>query len=384
MAYDFDRIIDRRRSDSLKWTARAGKDVLPLWVADMDFQPAPEVLQAIRERVQHGIFGYAKEPESLFAALIDWLEERHGWVTSREWMLHAPGVVPSIVFAIHAFSSPGDKVVIQPPVYHPFRSCILENGRQLVENPLRIAGNGYEMDLDMLDRQIDARTRMVVLCSPHNPVGRLWSREELYRLAEVCAVHDVVLVSDEIHMDFAMGDRKHVPIARVGGRAAEISVTLVSATKTFNIAGLGESFAIIPNPELRRKFSAAQRCLFPGLPNALSLVAQEAAFRFGGPWLDELLAYLRGNYDLLVTRVRERLPAVGVFPLEGTYLAWLDMRRLGLPDQEITRRLLDVGGVWLDEGAKFGTGGQGFQRLNLACPRSILNEAIDRIVKALA
>jgi cysteine-S-conjugate beta-lyase len=386
MGHDFDRVRERGGTSSLKWDTgprQAGRGgPLPLWVADMDFEGPPEVRAAVERRAAHGIFGYTVEPDSLFEAAAGWLSRRHGWRVQRDWMLCAPGVVPSIALAIQAFTAPGERVVIQPPVYHPFASCIRSAGRVVAENPLLLNGTRYEMDLDGLERMLDGKTRLLILCSPHNPVGRVWGGEELSRLAGICARRGVVLVSDEIHLDIVMDGFRHRPTASVSAEAAGATVMLFGPTKTFNIAGLGGSFAVIADEALRARFLAARRTLSPGLPNPLSLAGQEAAYRHGEGWLSAVLAYIRGNFEHLCAFTRARLPRVAVFPLEATYLAWLDMRALGVPDAELRRRLLEDAGVWLDEGVKFGSGGEGFQRLNLACPRAILTEALERLARA--
>ncbi len=386
MAYDFDSVIDRRGTSSLKWDYEQrfahATGLLPLWVADMDFRAPEVILEAMRRRVEHGVFGYTLEPESWYEAAAAWQARRHGWQVKREWMITSPGVIPSLAATILALTGPGDGVVVQPPVYNPFAIRTRATGRSVIENPLRLAGTRWEMDLEGLERAIDERTRLLVLCSPHNPVGRVWERETLARLASICARRGVVIVSDEIHGDLAMPGFRHVPLASVSDEAAACSVTLVSATKTFNLAGMGGALAIVPDRVLRAKVDAQHHALFAGAANAAAVDATEAAWRQGEAWLDELLAYLDGNARFLAASLREKLPAVGVFPLEGTYLPLLDMRRLGLPDAEINRRLLHVAHVWLNDGAGFGSGGQGFQRINIACPRALLAQGVDAIAAA--
>lgn len=385
---NLDRIIDRRGWSSLKWDFQkrlaGAENLLPLWVADMDFPAPPEVLAALRLRVEHGVFGYTLEPESWFEAAAAWTRARHGWELGREWLLACPGVVPAINLAILAFTQPGERVVIQPPVYFPFQACIRHNGREVLENPLGLEGGRYVMDLDSLQRALDARTRLLILCSPHNPVSRVWRREELEGLAEVCLRRELVVVSDEIHCDLVLPGHRHLPTAALCGEIARRTVTLLSATKTFNLAGLGGSLAVIPDPELRRRFRAAKEALWTGAANACSVTASEAAWRHGTPWLEQVLAYVAGNYRYLVDFLSARLPAAGVFPLEGTYLAWLDFRALGFSDDELKERILRRARVWLDDGPMFGTGGRGFQRLNLACPRATLAEALERMARALS
>lgn len=382
MAYDFDTIVNRHGTSSVKWdfeeefTGMTG--LLPLWVADMDFPVPPEIMSAIRRRVDHPIFGYVREPVSYYEAARAWLGRRHNWDVPLEWMVPSPGVIPSIAAAILAFTQPGEGIVIQPPVYHPFAMRVKSNGRRVVENPLVVRDGAWHMDLDGLEKVIDRGTRMLILCSPHNPVGRVWQRETLTRLAETCRTHGVLIVSDEIHYDLVMRGYRHTPMGSISGISAD-TVTLVAATKTFNIAGLGGSLAVIPD-ELRRKaFQTQQYAIFSGAANAVAVAASEAAWRDGEKWLEELLVYIKGNYDFLKGFLEAGVPAVKVFPLEGTYLALLDMRGLGLTDPTLKERLLRDARVWLDEGTKFGQGGGRMQRLNLACPRSVLTEALRRI-----
>jgi cystathionine beta-lyase len=388
MAYDFDRIVDRRGTSSLKWdygerfTGMAG--LLPMWVADMDFEAPPEIVDALTRRVAHGIFGYTIEPESYFEAAAGWLQRRHGWEVKRAWMTSSPGVIPSLAAAILGLTAPGDRIVIQPPVYYPFALRVGANGRRIVENPLRLAGARWEMDLEGLAGVVDADTRMLILCSPHNPVCRVWDRETLEGVSDFCVRRGIVIVSDEIHNDLVMSGSRHIPIASLSEAAAANSITLISATKTFNLAGLGGSLAIVPDDGLRTRFDAAQRAIFSGVANAPAVAAAEAAWRLGERWLDELLAYVQGNYGLVTRFLADKIPAVKASPLEGTYLAWLDMRGLKLSDEQVKEKLQREAGVWLDEGRMFGRGGEGFQRLNLACPRSILSNALERMAHAFA
>jgi cystathionine beta-lyase len=385
---NLDRLIDRRGTASLKWDFQnhlAGEEeLLPLWVADMDFPAPREVRAALRRRVRHPVFGYTLEPESWFQAAAAWMRSRHGWDLEREWLLPCPGVVPALTLAILAFTAPGESVVIQPPVYYPFAACIRNNGREVLENPLRLEGGGYALDLEQLERSITPRTRLLLLCSPHNPVARVWRREELAGLAEVCLRHRLIVVSDEIHCDLVLPGHRHLPTAALSEEVARRTVTLLSATKTFNLAGLGGSLAVIPDPGLRRRFRAAKEALWTSVANACSVAAAEAAWRHGAPWLERVLDYVAGNYRFLAEFLADSLPASRVFPLEGTYLAWLDFRALGLSDEELKQRILHRARVWLDDGPMFGSGGRGFQRLNLACPRTILREALRRLARALS
>jgi cysteine-S-conjugate beta-lyase len=388
MAFDFDTVVDRLGSGSVKWdfqeTFTGMNGLLPLWVADMDFRVSPDIVNAIRHRVDHGIFGYVRESEAYFQAAAAWLERRHAWRVQREWMVPSPAVLPGLSAAILAFTHPGDGIVIQPPVYYPFAMRVRSNGRRIVDNPLVIRNGSWQMDLDGLEKVIDEGTRMLVLCSPHNPVGRVWERETLARLADICRARGVLVVSDEIHCDLVMAGHRHVPIASISPESAANTVTLVAATKTFNLAGLGGSLSIVADKDLRAKFETVQRAVFSGASNSLALAASEAGWLHGEPWLEDLLVYIEGNYDVLRRFLSERLPGIRVFPLEGTYLAFLDMRSFGLDDASLKARLLTDARVWLDEGVKFGQGGEGMQRLNLACPRSVLANALERLETTFA
>jgi len=341
------------------------------------------VIEALGRRVEHGVFGYTLEPESYFQAAMSWMLERHGWRLEREWLLPSPGVVPSITLAILAFSQPGDEVILQPPVYYPFARSVERNERTALENPLVLAGDRYRMNLEALERRIGPRTRLAILCSPHNPVGRVWEREELLRFGELCLRRGLIILSDEIHADLVLPGFRHLPLASLSSELAGFTVTFFSATKSFNLAGLGGSLTVIPDPNLRSRFKSMKDRLWTGLANPFSVAAAEAAWRHGGPWLERLLAYIQDNWEFLVGFLAERLPACRVMPLEGTYLAWIDFRGLGLTDRQLKERLLQKAGVWLDEGPMFGAGGSGFQRLNLACPRSTLRKALERIAGAL-
>ncbi len=387
MGYDFDTIIERRGTSSLKWDftqrfAPGRSGLLPLWVADMDFPAPREIQEAIQARVDHGVFGYTLEPDSWFDAAAAWLQRRHGWTVPREWMLPTPGVIPGLVAAILALTEPGDGVVIQPPVYYPFPLRIRGNGRRVVENPLRLTGSRWDMDLDGLERAIDSGTRMLVLCSPHNPVARVWEPDTLRRLAAICAARGVVIASDEIHCDLTMPGFRHVPIATVSPEAASISVTLLSATKTFNLAGLGGALSVVPDPRLRARLEKGHSAIFAGPANAIAVVATEAAWRRGDAWLDELRAYVQANFHYMTAFFADTMPVVKAFPLEGSYLALLDMRGLGMNDQRLNDILLGTAKVWFDEGPIFGRGGEGLQRINLACPRRILDECLTRMARA--
>lgn len=391
MTYDFDTLYDRGATDSLKWAdreARCGsEDAIPLWVADMDFACPPEVARAVQARAAHPIYGYPVRSESYYQAVCAWMERRHGWKIKPEWLVYVPGVVPALNFAVHAFTRPGDGVVIQPPVYYPFRKSILENGRRLLENPLVRRGDRYEMDLQGLKKAADSGAKLLILCSPHNPVGRVWEKRELEDLAEVCLTRDILLVSDEIHFDLVLGrqeGRRHTCAASISEEIARRTITLTAPNKTFNIAGLTMGNAVISDPRLREAFKAAVGGSGIEVSNVFGNVAAEAAYREGEAWLDQLLSYIEGNYRFFAEFLAEKIPEIRALPLEGTYLAWLDCTGLGLDDAALKRFFCEEARLWLDDGPKFGTGGSGFMRLNLAAPRSILEESARRLEKAVS
>ncbi len=386
MNYDFDRIIDRRNTASMKWDLplKGRKELLPLWVADMDFSAPPRVVAALEERAAHGIYGYPIKPEPFYQAVIRWFRSRHGWDIKREWIATAPGVVPAVNIAIQAFTRPGDRIIIQPPVYYPFEMAIRKNRRVLVENPLILEGGRYRMDYSGLKKVVDQHTRLLILCSPHNPVGRVWQRQELEQLVEICLDHEILIVSDEIHADLTLNGHRHTPTAVLSEEAARISITCTAASKTFNLAGLTQAQVFISDLALRKRFQDHLDRVWIDMGNIFGILATETAYTHGADWLDQLLRYIEDNLRFLIRFLEEHLPQVKVLPLEGTYLAWLDFRPLGLSDPEINARLLDRARVWLDEGGIFGSGGEGFQRINLACPKVILAEGLERIAAALA
>lgn len=386
MKYDFDKVVERHNTGSLKWDhcdIYDGIEVLPMWVADMDFESPGEIIDAMEERVKHGIFGYTLISESYYGAVIDWMKRRHNWEIRKDWIVTMPGVVPAVCLAVLAFTEPGDKVVVQSPVYHPFYKNIRDNGRQVVENRLKQEGDRYVMDYLGLEQQIDDNTRMLILCSPHNPVGRVWEEHELMRLAEICLEHDILIVSDEIHSDLIFEGYKHIPTAMLSGGAAQNVITCTSASKTFNLAGLGCANIIISNKDLFNRYNNLCKNLWIEKPNIFGLVATEAGYRHGEEWLEQLLVYVKKNYDFLISTIKDFLPKVSVLPLEGTYLAWLDFREVGISEKDQEGFLKKNAKVWFDDGHKFGSGGEGFQRINLACPRETLKEGLRRVIDAI-
>jgi cystathionine beta-lyase len=388
MIYDFDTIIDRRGTSSSKWDRRkkdvGEDDVLPMWVADMDFPSPPPVLEALRKRVEHGILGYTERTSSYYAALASWMKRRFDWDIRETKIVYTPGVIVALNLIIQAYTQPGDKIIIQQPVYHPFAYAIQNNKRSLVNNQLQIQDGRYVMDLYHFKKSIDGSTRLLILCSPHNPVGRVWTKEELLQLAEICLENNIIIVSDEIHADLVLEGHIHTPTATLSEEIANITVTCTAPTKTFNIAGLGVANTIISNTSLYERYFDVVNNAGLEMTNVFAKVASEAAYNQGEEWLLHLLSYLKGNYEFLISFLKARIPRVSVFPLEGTYLTWLDFRNWGLPDRDLKKFLLHKAKVWLDEGTKFGGGGEGFQRMNIGCPRKLLKEGLERIANAMS
>lgn len=386
MQYDFDRVIDRRASDSIKWSQNeklfGSRDVISAWIADMDFEAPAPVLAALRARAAHGILGYPVRPPGYYDSLIAWMRKRHCWEIQSEWITYSPGVVPGLALAIHAFTQPGDKVIIQTPVYPPFFAVVQNNGRQLVLNPLRYTDGKFRMDLENLEKQIDARAKLLILCSPHNPVGRVWTRDELTQLGEVCLRRNILIVSDEIHGDLILRGAQHTPLAALSDAFAQNTITCVAPSKTFNIPGLYTAAAIIPNARLRAQFITTR--LNWGLEgaNVFGLVGFEAAYRTGAEWLDQLLAYLQGNLEFLLEYFEKFIPRIKPIRPEGTYLIWLDCRGLGLDEAALKSWMRTRARVAMNEGHTFGEEGRGFLRFNFGCPRATLTEALQRIERA--
>ena len=386
--YNFDEIIDRSQTDSVKWSINdqifGKKDVLPMWIADMDFRSPEPVVRALTERAKQGVFGYTTRSDSYYLSIINWLQKRHGWETNRSWQVTTPGVVPGLIAALLAFTQPGDKVVIQPPVYYPFFKIIINNGRQVIENTLIERDGYYTMDFEQLAQQLsDPRVRMMILCSPHNPTGRVWSREELAQLSELCLRHAVLLVSDEIHSDLVFSESKHTPVPLISSEIAQNSISLFAPSKTFNLAGLHTAVVIIPNPALRDRYSQMIDNLGIGGSPIFGLVGLETAYREGEEWLSQLLIYLEGNMALLEEFIQSKIPKIRVRKPEGTYLVWLDCRSLGLSREELKKFIIHRAGLGLNEGGVFGKTGEGFMRLNAGCPRAVLKQGLEQLASAV-
>lgn len=382
MLHDFDRLIERRGTDSIKW-GRYHEDVLPMWVADMDFASPPAVVEALSRRVEHGVFGYGAEPAELRTTIQERMERLYRWSVSPEDILFLPGVVVGFNLAARAFGSPGDGVLVQPPGYPPF-FMVGHNARQtIVEAPLTLGQGGYSIDFEAFEAAITPQTRLFILCNPHNPVGRVFTRGELEKMAEICLRHGVIICSDEIHQDFIYPGHNHVPIASLSPEVAARTITLSSPSKSFNIAGFHFSAAIVQDREMRRRMEESQAGLIPRLPGLFDLVAGLAAYQSGDPWLGGLIHYLDRNRNLVMDFVAREMPGVKMHRPEGSYLGWLDCRGLGLeePPCEFFLREARVG---LMDGSAFGTGGKGFVRLNFGCPGGVLEEGLGRMKAALA
>ena len=387
MQYDFDTPIDRTHTWSIKhdFKKENGKadDILPLWVADMDFRSPDSVVEALKQAVDHGIFGYSRADESYFDAVAAWYQKRHHLTLQPEWMTCTPGIVFALSIAVRAFTQEGDAVLIQPPVYHPFSRAILRNKRTLVENPLVLKDGHYEMDLEELEQKVlDEHVKLMILCNPHNPVGRVWTREELTSLADICLRHHVYVISDEIHGDFVWQGHEQTPYASISEEACLHSMMCTAPSKTFNLAGMATSNLFIPDPEMRRKFRSELLDVGQENMNRLGLFACRAAYEGGGEWLDQLIGYLAGNLALVRDFCKNRVPQIQLIEPEGTYLAWLDCRELGMTDDELMAFFSDEAKVWLDPGTHSGEQGSGFMRFNLGSSRSVIAQALDQIEAA--
>lgn len=380
MQYNFDQIINRRGTDSFKWK-KYGDDVLPLWVADMDFLSAGPIRRALRERAEQGIYGYTRPSAELYEKIEERLLRLYNWEVRKEEIFFIPSIVTGLNASINAYVKPGDAVMVQPPVYHHFVKDPILRGRALVDPPLVANGDTYEIDYRAFERAITPGTRLFILCNPHNPVGRVFTAHELEKLAEICLRHGLIICADEIHCDLLYPGYCHTPIATLNPEIAASTITLMAPSKTFNMPGLGCGFAIIKDPSLQKIWEYTTLNLIPR-GNVMGFTAALAAFTNGQEWLDQVLVYLRENRDFLARYVRDHLPGIGMAKIEGTYLAWLNCRRAGIPGNTF-EFFLEKAKVALNDGVEFGRGGEGFVRLNFACPRKILKEALDRMAEAV-
>ncbi len=386
MKFDFDAPVSRENTNSVKFDLRklyfGREDVIPMWVADMDFPVPPFVQEAVRKRAEHPVYGYSIIPDSYHQAIIDWQQKRFGWEVKKDWLLFSPGVVTGLNVIVQALTDPGDKIIVQPPVYFPFFSSVENNGRKLVLNQLVEKDGVYSIDFTDLENKMKDGAKMLILCSPHNPVSRCWTREELEWLGAKGLEHGVLIVSDEIHCDLVLKPHRHIPLASFSEDIAGNTVTCIAPSKTFNLAGLYSSSIIIPNDSLRRRFKAAEEKVHLSA-NIFGITAAESAYRQGDDWLEQLLAYIQSNIDLVNGFFNDRMPEITISPAEATYMLWLDFRRLGIPAPELKKRLIEKAGLGLVEGPVFGPGGEGFQRINVGCPRSTLEKALERFHKIL-
>ena len=385
MRYDFDELINRRGTNSYKWDSAAKADVLPLWVADMDFRTAPVITEALSRRVSHGIFGYTRVPEAYYQAVTTWFSRRHGWHMRKEWMIYTSGVVPAISAIIKALARPGDKVLVQTPVYNCFFSSIRNNACEAACSPLLRTGDTYQMDFDDLERKAaDPKVKIMLLCNPHNPAGRVWTREELTRMGKICLRHDVTVVADEIHCELVFPPYAYTPFASVSEEFQRRSVTCISPSKAFNIAGLQIANIVAEDDDMRQRIDRAININEVCDVNPFGVEATIAAYNEGEEWLTQLIDYLQGNYDYMRNFCAEHLPRFPLAKLEGTYLVWMDCSALRLPSETLEQALIEEAGLWLNAGAMYHSPQEGFMRWNIACPRTRLAEALERFRKFTA
>ncbi|MHA2287285.1 MAG: MalY/PatB family protein [Promethearchaeota archaeon] len=394
MNYNFDRLIDRRDSFSLKWSKEAlhmvfktdGNELLPLWVADMDFECPKPVVDALKREAEGCVYGYNWHGTPKYLdAVTGWMNRRHQWNVDPKWIVYSPGIVPAINMMVQTFSNVGEKIIVQPPVYYPFFSAVTENGRKLLLNQLHYENQRYTFDIeDFEEKAKDPLTKMFILCSPHNPVGRVWTKDELKKLGDICLENDVLIIADEIHHDLILPGNNHTCFSTISEEFEQRTIVCTAPSKTFNLAGLQVSNIIIPNEKLRQSFiHTIVNKNGIGIPNSFGLVAMIAAYNEGEDWLEQVLGYIDSNFQFLKEYVENNLPALKYIEPEGTYLAWLDFNSLGLNDEDIKDLILNKAKIALDEGKLFGSGGEGFQRINVACPKSILEETMQRIKNVL-
>ena len=388
MKYDFNKIINRNNTKSLKYDfakeRNMPEDLLPLWVADMDFQTSPEIIEALNKAVSHGIYGYSEGKEEYFDAVYNWYNDNFNWQVKKEWLIKTPGVVFAIVLAINALTNEGDSVLIQNPVYYPFTEVIIDNNRKLVNNSLVRNVKKYEIDFEDFEKKIiENNVKLFILCSPHNPVGRVWKKWELEKIGNICLKHNVKIVSDEIHSDFVYPKNKHIVFSSLDEKYQNITITCTAPTKTFNLAGLQISNIFIPNLEIRKKVLKQLDKVGYSQVNLMGLVACQAAYKYGRQWLNELKLYLLDNLNFLRDYLETNIPQIKLIEPEGTYLIWLDCSALGFEDKELEKFIVEKAKLWLDSGYIFGKEGEGFQRINIACPRETLKKALEQLKEAV-
>ncbi len=382
MKYDFDTIYDRRRKDAAKWAV--GPDELPMWVADMDFKTAPEVISAMQERLDHGIFGYGDVPEEWYQAYISWWKRRHSFEMKKEWLVFCTGVVPAISSAVRKLTSPNENVVIMTPVYNIFFNSIINNGARVLESPLCYENGEYSIDFKDLENKLsDPQTSLMILCNPHNPVGKIWSAEELARIGELADKYHVTVVSDEIHCDITEPGKDYVPFASVNETTRKVSITCISPTKAFNLAGLQTAAVCVPDEFLRHKMWRALNTDEVAEPNSFAVCAAVAAFNYGEEWLSELRKYISENRSFTQGYLEEKLPEIKMVKAEATYLAWLDVSKISHDSEALSEEIRKKSGLYLSAGSHYGEQGKDFLRLNMACPRALLTEGLERLRKAI-
>jgi len=395
MKYDFDQVCDRRNTNCAKWdavkTIFGRDDIIPMWVADMDFPVATPIVEALKKRAEHPFYGYTQAGTGIIDSVVERMERKFNWKIRPEWVVLTPGVVPALNVAIRAVSHPGDEIILQPPVYYPFFSAVTGSGCQIIYNQLKLVNGQYEIDFADLEKSfhsragmhpVSSRIKAIVLCNPQNPIGRLWSKDELIRLGEIALRHGAIVISDEIHCEILFKGYRHTPFAAISEEFAANSIICMAPSKTFSLAGLEASSIIIPDKRLRDNFNNIRAGILPG-PNLFGLIALEAAYRYGDEWLEQVLDYLQANLDFLIDYFKKKIPEIKVIKPQGTYLVWLDCRGLGLADMELRAFMREKARLGLDDGFLFGPGGSGFQRMNIACPRSILGEALNRLEMAV-
>lgn len=385
--YDFDEIIERTGTGSVKYDLRKGvfktDDVIPMWIADMDFRTPDFIVDAVIRCMENPVFGYTIRKDAFYSSVKEWMKKRHAWEIEKEWISFSPGVVSALSLAILAMTEPGDKIVIQPPVYGPFYLVVEDNGRELLQNPLILDNGRYSMDLHHLESVIDERTRMVIISNPHNPGGTVWSKDELKDLGEICVKNNLILISDEIHSDLVAKGFRHTPVASVSEGIALQSVTCVAPSKTFNVAGLSTSAVIISNRELMEKYKKKLNCIHVGFGNIFGNQALVAAYEQGEEWLSQLLEYLGKNIDYAMDFFKKRIPQISPMEPEASYLLWLDCRKMGLTQEKLCEFMVKEAKLGLNDGAMFGIQGEGFMRMNLACPFLVLKKALENLEKAV-
>ena len=382
MKYNFDKFIDRTHTSSVKYDLRQRvferSDVIPMWVADMDFETPDFIRNAVIQRAGHPVYGYTFRDGDYYQPVMDWMQSHHDWTIQKDDIVFCPGVVPALNFSVLAFTNPGDRIIIQPPVYAPFYGAARDHGRELVFNPLIEEDNTYKFDLKLLEEQAKS-AKLLILCNPHNPVGRCWTKPELEMIAQICLRHQVLVLSDEIHADLVMPGHRHQVFANLSPEAAGITITAHAPSKTFNLAGLSTSSVIISNPELRSAFAQLIEKMHLGMGNLFGNIASTAAYEHGEPWRLQLIDYLKDNIDFTEAFIRKNIPALKMFRPEATYMIWLDFRKFRLDDETLKKKMIFDAGLGFNPGTEFGPGGEGFMRMNIACSRSVLTEALGRL-----